>query len=73
MSEKQVGRAFAGWLSLTGGSATNGNGGALANLTGYGISILILLMKLHNGWHWVAHVRHPEAPIYKKCDVIQDV
>ena len=35
MSEKQVGRAFADWLSLTGGSATNGNGGALANLTGW--------------------------------------
>jgi hypothetical protein len=35
MSEKQVGRAFADWLSLTGGGATNGNGGALANLTGW--------------------------------------
>ena len=35
MSEKQVGRAFADWLSMTGGSATNGNGGALANLTGW--------------------------------------
>jgi hypothetical protein len=35
MSEKQVGRAFADWLSLTGGGATNGNGKALANLTGW--------------------------------------
>ena len=35
MSEKQVGRAFADWLSITGGGPTNGNGGALANLTGW--------------------------------------
>eukprot|EP01046_Picozoa_sp_COSAG06_P036375 COSAG06_NODE_4005_length_4669_cov_393.186652_1_plen_104_part_10 len=35
MSEKQVGREFANWISMTGGSATNGNGGALANLTGW--------------------------------------
>eukprot|EP01046_Picozoa_sp_COSAG06_P113011 COSAG06_NODE_59717_length_273_cov_0.597701_1_plen_27_part_10 len=27
MSEIQVGRAFADWLSATGGSTTNGNGG----------------------------------------------
>jgi hypothetical protein len=35
MSEKQVGREFANWISMTGGSATNGNGGALASLTGW--------------------------------------
>ena len=27
------------------------------------ISILILLMKLHDGWHWVALDRHPVAPM----------
>ena len=33
MSEIQCGRAFADWLSATGGSATNGNGGAMASLS----------------------------------------
>ena len=33
MSEIQVGRAFADWLSMTGGSATSGNGGAFANMS----------------------------------------
>ena len=33
MSEIQAGRAFADWLSATGGSATNGNGGAVGNLS----------------------------------------
>ena len=33
MSEIQVARQFADWLSMTGGSATNGNGGAFANMS----------------------------------------
>ena len=33
MAEIQVGRAFADWLSMTGGSATNGNGGAFASMS----------------------------------------
>ena len=48
MSNKQVGRAFADWLSFTGGSYSNGVGGEGSSLTSWTKSPLIAVRCLQD-------------------------
>ena len=48
MSDKQVGRAFADWLSFTGGSYANGVGGEGSSLTSWTKSPLIAVRVLQD-------------------------